>query len=527
MYKLVIADDETAIRKGMSNFIDWEKLGFEVVADFEDGSDTIEYLRENPVDVVLADIQMIEITGLEVARFVQENLPDTHVVIISSHQDFEYARQAVRLDVEYYLTKPIDIDEVGEVFSRIREKLDSRADLTQSANQGNEELERMLPELQSHFFASLLIGIPLNREDLAGKLKVLRLPLLADAPYAVIHLRLSVQQEMMKGMGVLSGNNFIRNIFGNDPEFFFSIVSLSREEHRVIFTVTVEEDKKDFRHRLTAYLDSCTESVRRLLGIDIGYQIEAVYDTIFEFEQRKYSSPPEGVTTDASPSFNEKEYDEVLQQYRLLMDLIDSGEFRELDKVLDHIFFGYRELPNDQLRHFILNMFTLLSNKYRKMGSDEWELINRELEKKRFYELDSKREMMEACRDILRETRDSFEAKKSETARSAVSRALEYMRGHYAEQLSLAQLAERYYLNPSYFSRIFKENTGETFTDCLIGIRVEEAMKLLRTGKLKVYEISERVGYLSEKYFFRVFKQYTGMSPAEYQRSVSLRSDEE
>ena len=527
MYSLIIADDETAIRRGMSNFIDWESLGFEVVADFEDGRDTIDYLKENPVDVVLADIQMIEITGLQVAEYVQDNLPNTNVVIISSHQDFEYARQAVRFHVEHYLIKPIDIEEVKEVFTRIREKLDSRTEKDSLTFKGNEELEKMLPELQSHFFASLLMGIPLSREDLPEKLKALKLPILANAPYAVVNLMLSNGQDILNEPQILSGNNFIANIFGNDSGFFFSIVSLSKEEHRIIFTCTENTDRESFKEKLDSYLDSCIGSVRKLLGLEISYDIESVYGSVFDFEKRKYSIQAGGSNSGSGEGFDEEAYGRVLHQYRLLMDLIDSGEFNELEKVLDHIFFSYKDLPADQLRHFILNMFTLLSNKYRKMGSDEWELINKELEKKKFYELDSKREMMEACRDILRETRSSFEAKKSDTARNAVTHALEYMRSHYGEQLSLGQLSERYYLNPSYFSRIFKENTGETFTDRLIAIRMEEAMKFLKQGKLKVYEISEQVGYLSEKYFFRVFKQYTGMSPAEYQRSVSLRNDEE
>lgn len=527
MYKIVIADDETAIRRGMSNFIDWASLGFEVAADFEDGGEVIEYLKENRVDVVLTDIRMITVSGLEVAEYVQQNCPDTFVVIISSYREFEYARKAVQYNVEYYLTKPIEIEEVTKVFEGIREKLSIKEQEAAEETGAGEGLEQMLPELQNHFFASLLLGVPLNPEDLQKKLVMLNLPVDPEGYYAVIHLKLQGGIPGKQNETLLSGTNFIRNIFGDTDAFFFAVVSLSPEEHRVVAYSRDAAGAVEFRKSLEEYVDVNLGSVQKLLGVGIQAEIEDVYQSIYGFEQRKYFLQTETRNLTEDPLENAEEYDDVLQQYRLLMDLIDSGEFQELDKVLDHIFFSYRNLPAEQLKHFALNMFTLLSNKYRKMGSDEWELINRKLEQKRFYDITAKNEIMNACREILHETRESFETKHSDTARTAVSHALEYMKQHYSEALSLSGVAERYYLNPSYFSRIFKENTGETFTDSLIAIRMEEAMKLLRKGELKVYEISEKVGYASEKYFFRVFKQYTGMSPAEYQRSVSLRKHED
>ena len=124
MYKLIIADDEQAIRRGMCRYINWAQMGFEVVADFEDGAEVIDYLREHPADAVLTDIRMADVTGLDVARFVWERRLPVRVVIISGYRDFDYARQAVEYSVEHYLLKPLQMDEVQKVFSRIREELD-------------------------------------------------------------------------------------------------------------------------------------------------------------------------------------------------------------------------------------------------------------------------------------------------------------------------------------------------------------------------------------------------------------------
>ena len=126
MYKLVVVDDEKAIRKGICKYIDWESMGFEVVADFEDGKETIDYIKNNEVDVVLTDIEMAEVSGLELARYIHENNLLLKTVIISGYKEFEYARKAVEYGVEHYLLKPVRLEEVSQVFAKIKNELDER-----------------------------------------------------------------------------------------------------------------------------------------------------------------------------------------------------------------------------------------------------------------------------------------------------------------------------------------------------------------------------------------------------------------
>ena len=112
-----------------------------------------------------------------------------------------------------------------------------------------------------------------------------------------------------------------------------------------------------------------------------------------------------------------------------------------------------------------------------------------------------------------------MEKRQSEVSRNIIERAAEYMKQNFDRALSLESLADQYFLNPTYFSRMFRQYMGVTFTDYLIELRMERAKELLCQGKYKVYEVSSKVGYTSDKYFCRVFKQYTGQSPTEYSRS--------
>lgn len=123
---MIIADDEQRIRNGLVNNIDWEKLGFQVVADFMDGQDVIDYLQKEDVDVIFTDVQMCQVSGLEVARWTQEKKPEVKVVIISGYKEFEYVKEAIELKVYDYVLKPIQLAEVKSTFMKIRTELEER-----------------------------------------------------------------------------------------------------------------------------------------------------------------------------------------------------------------------------------------------------------------------------------------------------------------------------------------------------------------------------------------------------------------
>jgi YesN/AraC family two-component response regulator len=123
MYSLVIADDETNQREGLCEFVDWNSLGFHVSAAFADGAELIEYISKNPVDVILTDIRMMDVSGLEVAAYIHEHSLDIAVVLISGHKDFEFAQKAIELNVKRYIVKPVQLDEIMRIFSGLHKEL--------------------------------------------------------------------------------------------------------------------------------------------------------------------------------------------------------------------------------------------------------------------------------------------------------------------------------------------------------------------------------------------------------------------
>lgn len=159
MYKLIIIDDEERIRRGMCNSINWGDLGFNLAADFEDGKEAIEYLKCNQVDVVLTDIKMAEVSGLEVAKYVFENAESTKVVIMSGYREFDYAKKAIEYNVLQYLLKPVDIEETCKTFAGIKGKLDAESSVRIRNERDSHEAGERLPVLKKQFLYNVFMGI--------------------------------------------------------------------------------------------------------------------------------------------------------------------------------------------------------------------------------------------------------------------------------------------------------------------------------------------------------------------------------
>lgn len=138
MYSLLIAEDELTTRRGLVNMVKWNEIGFRVDGEFSDGEELLDYLKSNVPDVILTDIRMSRVSGLEIARFVAENSLPVQVVFLSGYKDFEYAQSAVEYRVVHYLVKPVSLPKLREVFGNIREKLDYQKQLMTKLQMGKD-----------------------------------------------------------------------------------------------------------------------------------------------------------------------------------------------------------------------------------------------------------------------------------------------------------------------------------------------------------------------------------------------------
>ena len=160
LYSLLIVEDERMEREALSTLVPWEELGFRVVGALRDGVECLEYLKNHTPDVILTDIRMTRMTGIELARFVRGQGLDIQVVFMSGHKDFDYAQQALELGVSHYLLKPLPLSKLREVFTQLRQKLDKRNNRSGTpATKYSRSVERVLQYIREHFNEDLTLNI--------------------------------------------------------------------------------------------------------------------------------------------------------------------------------------------------------------------------------------------------------------------------------------------------------------------------------------------------------------------------------
>lgn len=523
LYKLAVADDENTIRRGICNFIDWNRMGFQIVADFEDGKELMEYVRNQEVDVVLTDIRMAEVSGLDVARMIFEEERPVKVVIISGYKEFEYAKAALTYNVHDYILKPIQIEEIEKIFTQIYEQLQQEEVEKEHKKEKERDAKELLPELQEQFWLSVLLGGMRKQDNIIRKKEFLNLVFDLEAPCAVAEIQMQMDEKVSRKYYLEKNSryNLLNNIFsGSVNEIHFYPVYLSREQLKIVMTSAKKVKKEQFLKEAEKHLTRHIEEIQDLVSLKLQYQVECSFDNITSLADY-YASMQVHLhrKSEKAYEFSEQDQQRLLQKYQLLMDIINSGDMQSLDGQIHTIMFEFRELPLVERKTLLIDMFSMLMQKFMKMNRELWKDVKEEVDYSLIMNAPDKDTLQKICSECLHKIKQIVEEHQGEVSRNITERIIEYLKEHYQEDISLDMLAEKYFLNPSYLSRMFKQCVGTGVNDYLIELRMENAKKLLLTGKYKVYEISQKVGYKSDKYFFRVFKSYTGLSPLEFCRS--------
>lgn len=522
MYKLVIVDDEAAIRRGMCNYIPWNEMGFEVVADFEDGKETIEYVEENPIDVIITDIEMAEVSGLELSKYIYENQPSIKVIILSGYKLFEYAKKALEYRVKHYLLKPLKMDEVKEVFNKIAEELNKEQN--HAYEKVSDNLHDAIFELHEQFFLSLLVGGNKDEAKIMKNAKFLELDLKQETPYGILDVK--VLDAPNKQVSFFNHQDhkykLLHDMFDSiNDDIEYHIIDLSYEVMKVIAISKEVSNNEAFAEKLNQQIREKCQATNQLFELNVQVVVEYVFNNLKMFVDFKY---PLQMKKKSLPNkeLNKSDYKDVMLSYKLILKAINNSEFDELKKIMEKAFFKMRQVPLATFKQISVDMFSALSSKLMKMDSELWMKVLRRLDYQKFISCETKDQLKTLCCEYMDYTLNEIRHSQNETTKQVVLESMKYIRGNFGEEVSLELVADRYYLNSAYFSRVFKQYSGVTFTNYLIQVRMKAAIEYIETGKHKMYEISKLVGYNSEKYFYRVFKQYTGYSPAEYLRSKVL-----
>ncbi|MGI6005910.1 MAG: response regulator transcription factor [Ruminococcus sp.] len=475
--KILIVDDEVPIRKYISRMIESCSGDYEVIGSVGSGRKALEIIEQRKPDLVFADITMPKMTGLELLKKIKETYPDIDVFMLTCHSDFEFAREAIKLQADNYILK----DEISPLFLE---------NLLKSASERREKnLQKSL-----HHFESNAFFIRLMKEE-----------------------------------GTLLFNTYDlekHKIFLKDKEFLAVALTDSEEnrERIVTFKSSLLENQEIF-----PYHDTNLIMIANLIRSSGNRLREDVYGMIGKLRNR--IEGPVGVSAVYyKVNMLKKAVTEALDSYSMVYygkkgaasetGRISMEQRREIQNFAGQ---AYRLISEGKYRKMFWNLNQLVS--YAAENNVEVGLLKKSLHDiLTDYRLKSGMDMnLDAIYNSIKveqlfeylEEADRKEEQRATAYSEAVSSAIAYVENNFEKNIMLADVAEQIHLNAEYFSRRFKKETGYKFSEFLQKIRMEEAYRLLVTTKLSVTEIAGKTGFNNDSYFSSAFKKYFGENPVE------------
>ena len=504
MYQLIIIDDEPIVREGMKLLINWEEYGFEICAVGYDGKDGLSKVMEYSPDLVLVDIKMPGMSGIELIKAAKERGFAGKFIILTGHSDFEFAKSAISLGVRAYLLKPIDEEELIENLKNMSKELDSKKHLddyysSSELNARKEVLRRLL----------LYSG---ENETLRREIKQYGLDF-HHGNYCV-----AILSPKRKNSNLEDGTSY-EEINGTDTDIPGEVEQLYMEEKLVLIGKGFTSSQ--FESLLKLYNDKLKNIKGESLFVTVGHNVVKWEDIHFSYECAKMLSNNQFLYEEKE-SININILEAIKQSYdeetvpELIGNLIEVGDIKGIQSLLqDRTKYYQTRLFKEsdtkvKITHNMMNVQDKFEKNYEKQKED---MPNA----KDMFESIKKAETLELVMDVVYTYCDKMsEAIGASTTDNVVIRMLAYMEKNYNLDLKLEVISKMFNYNSAYLGKIFKKNTGESFNNVLDAIRIKNAKRLLIDTELKVYQVSEQVGYSNIDYFYSKFKKHVGISPKEY-----------
>lgn len=520
MKKAILVDDEVFARKGLIGLIPWEKLGFEVAGEAEDGEDACALIEAVRPDVVITDIRMPVLDGLELIRKVRESGNDkTKFIIISGYGDFKYAQQAVRYGVADYLLKPIDENELIDALRLIREQLEK----DQPRSEAGDAL------LQASLFEKLLSGRA-EAESLRAAMDTFRLR--EGSPFRYFAVELN---DLPAGMGdaerierAEQAKRAIARTLARTTSSSVPYVHL-RGEFELGFVWQIDGNAREQARIGEELARVCAAIAGTVPKIYIGDavmevgQVRKSYLSASEAMKHKYAQDERNVILSEEVRKNVLVYKEIDSAlYAELMERLEENDLDGMKAIADKAFKEFREqgMAPESIRDAMSRIAHGASRIVQTMNGDPKKLATLPSMLDWAERPRTLKGLRELLHDFLSECAGCISELRSTVCKGDIGKIKAFIENHYNENISLKSIAKRFYMNPVYLGQLFKKTYGTYFNDYLLQIRIREAKRQLRQTDKKVYEIAASVGFSNADYFVTQFEKVERKTPTEYKNAL-------
>lgn len=533
MYTVIVADDEEEIRRSLIRKVDWAAIGFQVVGEAENGVEALELVEKLEPDLLLTDVRMPFISGIELARKVREVRPTVQIAFLSGFDDFSYAQQAIQYNIISYLLKPISSSELTRELRVIKEKIDQKFEKFASRNQIQEKMEK------AEFLMPLLLdGFQGERTEKEEKL------LLQDAmacgvvkgenpevlSYAVIVT--SITDRGGENRTVPSSVKAVDSILGKYVKY--SSIYIQGRVVSLLMATPMGFDK--YLHIL---VEDIVQSVKRIMALNCTIGVSRIVDHLsggHECYLEAMNAISYSKQTDNSVYFiADEERTEEFDQEKIqkavgeIENLLRGGSEEELKVYLTDFFsdIDKRKLSSTAANFILLQVASVVFQvAYAVAGNDAIQELQQHFPLHNMSVLGNGREALHNYVNVCLAARELIADQRKKSSAVLCDQAIKIIHDRYMDQdLSLVAVSSEISVSPNYLSALIKKSTGSTFTDLLTKKRIETARDLLLTTSMKIRDISGKCGYNDQHYFSYCFKKYTGISPNNCRRRNEENKD--
>ncbi len=531
-HNILIVDDEQLIRQGLRARIEYLGIDVDEIFEAENGLMALRLQEEHPIDVVITDIRMPDMDGLELIQEMQKKNNQIKFVVLSGYAEFSYAETAIRLGVKAYLLKPVSNDDLKAAFDKAYKEMEQTASVRQEV-QMKKRMDREKQVYQQEkalnaLFSSQEAGV-VTREQLCklcgydekmwagGAESVLYLAILHINKESFEHQRFRpVDHELVRFM--------IRNIFEEIQAPCEKLLVNSLSDTRQMYGIFIGDDKKKLRMEVERIYLRMRSVLEKKMGIYLTIGVSRCRSQLEgkETSEARQALKQRIIYGKANIYFYEDirilgEQEFPVSQLHLLEQYIEHNEIFKVKNLVQEIFSEelVKKYGSAYLRIMWIRILNLLLHHYERRGRNAAEI---EKMLQNYNLLDRIQSLQEIWQKIIEMVMEcvSTESVADANARSKIQMAIGYIQEHFAENLTVNVLAEHYGMSPNYFSSMFKKEMSRSAVNYITELRINQARELLYHSELSVVDISKKVGYEDSQYFFRVFKKYLGMTPLQY-----------
>lgn len=533
--KVFLVEDEMVIRRGIKNSIDWEKEGYIFCGEASDGELAYPMIIKEKPDILITDIRMPFMDGLELCKLVKKELPNIKILILSGYDEFDYAKEAIRLGVTEYLLKPISSGKLLEALNGVSESIRREKEDKDLVRKYMEEMRENTEHEKQKFFEQMIAG-NLSMADALETGKKYEMNLSAGM-YNLLLFRFTLGEENRKSGELLGEAEYAIEKLTERLEYVFEFqrgvegwAFLLMADNEEQMSERVKELSKDLEeimknYSTIAYFGGIGQPVARLRELEESFrEAERALAARFTMELNRIISVEDirmAQNVDTLDDIEITSFGEIEKTRTMLEKFLNNGAEDEIDEFVDVYI---NELPEENLKsvlmrqYIIMDAYIVMMSFCEKIEGIEGEMQAQSEELKNSMKTSQTlEEIKNYIRMLLKKiigVRDTISGRRYS---DIIEIAKDQIRKTYmSDEISLNTIAAEVGMSPSYFSSIFSKEMGKTFVEYLTEIRMDRAKELLMCSSMKTLEIGYEVGYKDPHYFSYIFKKTQNCTPKEF-----------